>query len=230
MIKNSKIEWFWRAFWLILSIPAIVLGVLYCLLPSVVPVHYNINMIIDRMGSPLVFLVLAILPLIITVGLTIFSFCKKEMQNKTTFYFALTIVSIFVQYLGWLLYFISNSGKQLGDYAGFSLALLIVVPLGILFVVMGNISPRLPKNNLVGIRIKTNDPTVYKKVQYVGSIAMVICGIVLLLACLIFGLLHIDIGIFITLIVCLVLFILVVSVTQYRATKESKNSQQNLQN
>ena len=65
---------------------------------------------------------------------------------------------------------------------------LIFVILGVLFVVLGNVMPKVRRNNMIGLRTRwsKSGDAVWQKSQRFGGIASVICGILLLISTLFF--------------------------------------------
>ena len=162
--------------WLVLTCVFLILA------PDQVPVHFDINGNVDRMGSKFEYLLFPGVGLIAMYG-SMYSAKKSAKGNEKTV--AISMLCI----LGFLLVLTSYFMWKALDPATVAdglnrLALRgTMIGLMVLFIVLGNIMPKVQRNGTVGLRTKwsmAND-RVWQKSQRFGGFSSVICGIVLIL-------------------------------------------------
>ncbi|WP_343207913.1 SdpI family protein [Anaerolentibacter hominis] len=173
--------------WLFMIMPVIVLALVYHRLPEQIPAHMNAAGMIDRYGSRSE---LWMLPLF-TVGFGVFLMWllrveeKKEEGNTKVILIvnALSILTFHVIEYDWIYRaFRVSAGASSGSGSNTLLTMNLI--LGILFIGLGNIFPKLRRNRYVGIRlpwIVSND-IVWIKTHRIGGILFVLTGIADLLA------------------------------------------------
>ena len=153
--------------WIIAFIPLIITVILYGSLPDKVPMHFDINWNVDRYGhrSELIYACAAFLLMPLLFSAFIRNFEQKaagtdDEKAKAGFMSNIKVVTIIgiitsvvltVTYICILIFMfktISNTGTGLS----FDPTKPILIMLGILFIVMGNILPKTRKNSVVGLR------------------------------------------------------------------------------
>lgn len=228
MIKKEIIL---NVLWGLLAGGAIGLLIATCCLPSSVVIHINGLMQVDAVGSPFVMLPLSILPLGISVALIIVSITKVEIKSKNIFYLFMTVLNVFLLYIGWLMYGIANMGLALGDTVELSMAMLIIIPIAILFIIMGNFAPLVEPNRWFGLRLAkmTKDPIVWRKTQRMGGLVLFVSGFILLISAIVLGLLKLDVWIFLPLGLCIIASIVAPLVVAHRAVKQQSSTPETTQ-
>lgn len=134
-----------------LNLLAMIVGL--SLLGNHVPMHMNINMVIDAMGSPWWAIFLPIVAVLCAIGLFIeLKIRGEDYKNLKYLNIILYSISILFVYLGWLVFAFQASGLQIGDKIQVSLEMMIGIPIGFLFMIMGNYMPVIKQNKTLGIK------------------------------------------------------------------------------
>lgn len=164
--------------WLVLTCVFLILA------PDQVPVHFDINGNVDRMGSKFEYLLFPGVGLIAMYG-SMYSAKKSAKGNEKTV--AISMLCI----LGFLLVLTSYFMWKALDPATMAdglnrLALRgTMIGMMVLFIVLGNIMPKVQRNGTVGLRTKWsmyNDACWQKSQRFCGY-TMMILGIVGLVLC-----------------------------------------------
>lgn len=174
--------------------------VAFCMLPESVPVHININMEVDRIGSPYWLFILAFLPILINIGMICeLLFSKQNQKNKKVFHIIMTCISLLFIWMGWSMYALMTTGAQLGEKVNISMSLLVMLPLGLLFLVMGNYMPKIRQNRTLGIKLPwtIKNEECWRKTHIFGGYLMIIAGLIVCIGAIICGALNIDRYVFI---------------------------------
>lgn len=147
----------------------------YASLPDQVPSHFSLNGSADAYASK-GFLVLmglgvqVLLYLLLTFVLRIDPFWKTLQKRYSVILAFRDIIMVFMLFLFVATYLSARTGRLDMNLFG--------VGLGLLFIVMGNYMPRLPRNTFVGIRVPwtiTSD-IVWRKTHIVSGWLFVIGG------------------------------------------------------
>jgi uncharacterized membrane protein len=153
---------------------------LYPRLPASVPVHWDLNGTVDRFGGPaeaafmlplimlpVALLMLAILPRFIPGG-------ADFAGTRAVYYKLVAMVLWFMVYVQVLLGYM---------FRGIEIHLLGLLTLGagVLFILMGNLLPKLRRNPIAGARLPwaMQDPVVWVKTQRAAGISFMVLGAVL---------------------------------------------------
>jgi len=157
--------------------------------PSVqVPVHFNYNFEVDRMGSALMLIVVPAVTLLFSVGIAVEQKIRGRdyANNKPLTIFACGFVALFIA-LGWVLYAMLGSGAQMGERVDMPLDLVLGLGMSVLFVIMGNYLPVIRPNRTFGIRIAAtlNNEEVWRKTHRFAGPLFVIGGMISAVAALI---------------------------------------------
>lgn len=153
-------------------------------LPAIVPVHWNSVGEINGYGSKWTLLFLAAMPMVIYVGMGLTRKIdpkKAKIDKRPEIYefFRVLTSSIFIVLNAVILFGTCNQGVDITTIVPFII--------GVMLLVMGNYMPRIPQNYFLGFRIPwaLDNEKVWIRTQRMGGLAMVISGIVTILAGLI---------------------------------------------
>ena len=176
--------------WIMAFIPLIITVILYGSLPEKVPMHFDINWNVDRYGhrSELIYACAAFLLMPLMFSVFIRSFERKaagtdDEKAKAGYMSNIKVVTIIgiitsliltVTYICILIFMfktISNTGSDLS----FDPTRPIVILMGIMFMVIGNILPKTRRNSIVGLRCSWtyyNDVTWQKSNRFAALLIM----------------------------------------------------------
>ena len=189
----------------------IVLVVLICLLPDTVPIHFNVDMVVDRMGSPAWLVVFGILPVLIALGLILeLVLHKREYSNRRVIQIFMGALAVFFAWFGWVFYGIVSCGAEMGEKVPVSMSLLIMLPLGLILIVFGNYLPKIRRNRTLGLKLPwtLKNEECWNKTHRFSGYVTIIAGVILSIGAIICGVLDIDVYSFIFLGVAILLFII----------------------
>lgn len=189
----------------------VVLTVLICLLPDTVPIHFNVDMVVDRMGSPAWLVVFGILPVLIALGLILeLVLRKREYQNRRVIQIFMGALAVFFAWFGWVFYGIVSCGAEMGEKVPVSMSLLIMLPLGLIMIVIGNYLPKIRRNHTLGIKLPwtLKNEECWNKTHRFSGYVTIIAGAILSIGAIICGVLDIDVYSFIFFGVAILLFII----------------------
>lgn len=171
-------------FWVLPLAASLAYGAwLYPRLPDSVPVHWNIAGEADRYGSPAEAAFL--LPVVLAVLIGLMQAALPRLMPATPDYAATRRVyeQIVMMVLCFMLYMqVITAQAMLGRQI--ALTSWVVGGAGALFVLMGNLLPKLKRNVVAGVRLPwaLRDDVVWAKSQRAGGWAFVILGLVLVFA------------------------------------------------
>ena len=170
-----------KLFILIAAISFLISFMVVVQLPSIVPVHWNASGKIDGYGSKWILLILAAMPLIIYVGMGVTrkidpKKAKIDKRPEVYEFFRVMTSSIFIVLNAVILMATCNQDMDI--------SMMIPFVTGIMLIVMGNYMPRIPQNYFLGFRIPwaLDNEKVWIHTQRMGGLAMVISGIVTIIA------------------------------------------------
>ena len=210
----------------------IVLVVLICLLPDTVSIHFNVDMVVDRMGSPAWLVVFGILPVLIALGLILeLVLRKREYSNRRVIQIFMGALAVFFAWFGWVFYGIVSCGAEMGEKVSVSMSLLIMLPLGLILIVFGNYLPKIRRNRTLGLKLPwtLKNEECWNKTHRFSGYVTIIAGAILSIGAIICGVLDIDVYSFIFLGIAILLFIIaptIYSAVIYKkiAATENNNS------
>ena len=157
------------------------------MMPDQVPMHYNSAGEVDRMGSRYENLIFPACMVVTGVPL-ILAGRSKNMKRTEEIVLLSTGISILACFnvLNIVLLYKAMTYEQ-GATLGLDVLKLVMVFLGALFILLGNVMPKVRRNSLVGLRVSwtMKSDSVWQKSQRFSGITMVLCGVLLLLAALI---------------------------------------------
>lgn len=189
---------FWVLFGLVL-LNAIGFIVAVCMLPASVPVHINVEMLVDNVGSPAMLLILPLVALALVVALGAWLMFRKDEKNLRVLTIIMWVLSVLFVWLGWVFYAVAASGAALGEKVSLSMSLLVMLPLGLLLMILGNYMPKIRQNRTLGIKLPWTfkSEECWKKTHLFGGYAMLAAGALIVVGALICGLCGIDVYVFI---------------------------------
>ncbi len=220
-MKNKK--------WIYLLLTYFALGITLIMLPflpDTVPAHYNALDEVDRYGSKYELLILP--AMVIGFGYLmrgIAKFAEKQEQNegqknngKIVLLSGMGGLVLFNALTVYFLYTAFRQTENLNEMP-FEIYQLINLIFGILFVILGNVMPKVKKNDFFGVRLSYSmkNEVTWQKCQRFGGIAFMVCGLILIVASLL-GFRGIAASIF--LIALMLVYVLVVVIYSYQIAKK----------
>lgn len=149
-------------------------------LPEKVPTHFDAKWVCDDIGSRWSLLVIAFIPLIMSLILTIPIKLKMKQQPKVMAITSL-VCTLFFCAMFWLLYPIAASDLQIGDKLD-KPPFTVFLPMlfAALFIVLGNYIPVVKHNRFFGLRVKwtLENPQCWKVTHRFMGKLMVITGVI----------------------------------------------------
>ena len=171
-------------------LPLIVTLIALQFLPDQVPAHYNINNQVDRWGSKYESLILPVVN--IAMGYFMLGMAKytaKREENgsnneKICIITGLATLVLFNAMCGYFLYASFNSVDNLSS-APLDLIQLIFGLFGVMFIIVGNVMPKLKMNSMIGLRTpwSLKNEVTWKKSQHFAGITTIIAGIAMIIIC-----------------------------------------------
>ncbi len=175
----------WKILWAVCAVNFVLHLLVYPKLPGIIPVHWDGHGYVNGEGPRYTVLIMAVLPALILLLMKVLPKIDPRHANYEKFGriydgFAagMTLFMIVVSWMSELYVFgIIKEGSSLAG-------LLISVPLGILFIILGNYMPRVRQNYFFGIRTPwaLNDENNWQKTHRMGGFVFIIMGIVLIAA------------------------------------------------
>lgn len=122
----------------------------YPFLPDQIPIHWNINGVVDQMGQKHFILFPILIQLLIIFGFSFFRNIDPRKNNYSRFdsaYSTLTLtICLFIYAMELITLLVVYQPTLL------SVPTLITIGLGILFIVLGNKMPQIKQNYFIGIK------------------------------------------------------------------------------
>lgn len=207
---------------LLARLPLMVTLTSFFFLPDEVPVHFNSNNQVDRLGSkyellilPFVILFLGIIFMLIANHLD-----KKEKNGSNNYNILITvgicILAIF-NILTYVTIYLAFAGLQESATAPIDVLSLITLLFGFMMIVIGNIIPKAKMNSMLGLRTKwsMSSEDAWKKSQRFGGYAAIISGVLMIVESLIFS----EMTTIIVMLCIIVVMAIVDTVYSYYASK-----------
>lgn len=200
-------------------LPIIVIVAALFQMPDEVPMHYGADMIVDRFGSKYETLLFPVITVISGLIVLLFAHIagkseKNGVNNKRiTLIFGNCLLAVQNILLYYITYMQLNNVVYIPDVP-INLIQVIFLLIGVLFVIMGNLMPKLRMNSLVGLRTRWSmkSETAWKKSQLYGGICLIITGFVMIILAII------NANVFIY-IATLALAIIISTILSYAASK-----------
>lgn len=207
---------------LLARLPLMVTLTSFFFLPDEVPVHFNSNNQVDRLGSkyellilPFVIMFLGIIFMLIANHLD-----KKEKNGSNNYNILITvgicILAIF-NILTYVTIYLAFAGLQESATAPIDVLSLITLLFGFMMIVIGNIIPKAKMNSMLGLRTKwsMSSEEAWKKSQRFGGYAAIISGVLMIVESLIFS----EMTTIIVMLCIIVVMAIVDTVYSYYASK-----------
>lgn len=147
------------------------------------PLHWNINMEVDRYGSKWTLLIPCVACILIGIGYPIYRYCTRNnediQKNGKYELFCIIPTMILTIALGWVI--LGNVNTRLIERY---LPVSCCVFFGVLFILMANVMGKVRQNRYFGIKIKStlSNQTVWKKAHRLCGKLGVLGGFVMLAA------------------------------------------------
>ncbi len=156
------------------------------ILPDIIPVHYGPDGSADRYGSKFEALIFPIMSIIIGIGMTISAkyYSKKEnnrkYNEKAMYIVCECLLSVLLVLFVYFLYAQYNNVENLYSLK-INIGSLTLIVFGLLFVITGNIMPKVKRNSVIGMRTPwiMNDDDSWKRSQRFSGFTLVIGGIIM---------------------------------------------------
>ena len=184
------------------------------LMPNIVPIHINLDLIVDVMGSKWINLILAILPLLFVI-----------FQNIKSFDATMIVLCVFFIYLNWVWLFFTNSNLQLGEKINVPISLIVGMPIGILLIFMGYLLPYIKQNKFFGIKLPSTlkNEKVWNETHKFSGIVWIYTGFIIIISALICHVLNENLIFIIIMCSCLLILVILIP-TIYSIKIQSKIS------
>lgn len=174
------------AFLILSLINAMAVAIYIALSPlEVVPTHYGPNGTADAFGSKWTMLIMAVIPVLISI---IYAIVSAIMKNKESYktnkkYETRVVAVIFVMMLIFCWVFTIPTLNNMLTISGELVMPLIMMILGIVMVIMSNVLPKLKQNWSFGIKVRgtLKSETVWKKTHKFAGYTGVVAGLVVIL-------------------------------------------------
>ncbi len=181
-------------FKILAGLPLVATLVSLFFMPETVPVHFDINNQVDRWGSKYELLILPIVALVMGVVLMISAkrIDKKENSGNNN-YKVFTTVGIVIlavfNIISFYILYIGFTKAQTLDNMRLDIYSLLVLMFGIMFVIIGNVMPKIRTNHLLGIRNKwtKSSEIVWKKAHRVGGFISIFTGLIAIISSFVFS-------------------------------------------
>ena len=178
-----------KGYWIILALVllSVVVSVVFIsMMPDQVPMHYNAAGQVDRMGSKCENLLFPF-AMVIIGGAILLGGKKKDLKRSEEVVLLSTGISLLAIFnvLNVILLYKALTYEP-GSTLDMEVSKLLFVVFGLLFVVLGNVMPKVRRNSMIGLRTRwsKSSDAVWQKSQRFGGIVSVICGILLLIGAL----------------------------------------------
>lgn len=164
--------------WLVLTCVFLILA------PDRVPVHFDINGNVDRMGSKYEYLLLPGLGLIAMFGSTLGAKKAKDGNEKTVAIMTICLLTFMLVLFGYFMWKALDPATVSDGLDRLALRGTLLF-LMVLFIALGNITPKVRRNSAMGLRTKWSmyNDTCWQKSQRLCGYIMMLCGVLGLLLC-----------------------------------------------
>lgn len=160
-------------------------AVLLAFTPDTIPAHYNFAGEVDRFGSKYENLIFPFFSILIGGFFVLFARWQRKKGEATSekilLYTGATTLLFFTALGFFFMFKAITYDTSAAASVSIDIIKLVSIAIGILFVILGNIMPKMRRNSLFGLRTKwsmAND-NVWQKSQRFSGIASVICGLVM---------------------------------------------------
>lgn len=182
-----------KLFYILSVLPLVASIIALLFLPELIPAHYNIENKVDRWGSKYEILILPVVTILF--GQFLLLMCriakKQEVQGnnneKNGLIIGICSLLIFNIISGVMIYSDLSKAERL-SFASFEFDQILFFFVGIVFIVIGNVMPKLKKNSVLGFRTKHSmkNNEIWKKCQRILGVTIMITGTLIAIFSLIF--------------------------------------------
>ena len=185
--------------WILTTLTVISSVIMLFVLPDIVPVHFDVNGVVDRWGSKYEILILPILAIVSMLAFELFTKWYNKKINDTNYekekaemlsnIKVLNISTVIISFLFCglnipLLYTTYMQTYPEKNLPTVDVVNVVIIIMGIIFIVLGNYMPKAKNNPYVGFRCSWtlyNDNT-WRKSNRFASYGMMIAGLITLIA------------------------------------------------
>jgi len=195
-------------------------------LPEQVPIHININNVVDGYGSRWFVPLLGAIPLLLLLSMEIYHRCTKNninvQKNKKAENIVLTAIALFFVAVSWVPVVVA---KQITNQADLHMELIIGLPMGVLMIILGNFMGVIKQNHYLGVRTKCtlSNEEVWRKTHRKAAYWSVLAGVIMVISALTSYVVHNTIIFFAGLILSVVLLAAVPIIYSYVLYKRINN-------
>lgn len=194
---------------------------------DIIPMHFGIDGQPDQFGSKYFILIFPVFSLIVGVSmLLVAKYCNVTDNYRKYLFLTGTLVQII--FIVITITFVLYAFNYTDDAIAFDISKVIMPIFGILFIILGNIMPKVEKNRTLGMKTKWsmyNEVTWQKTHRFTGFV-----GVLVGVLCLILGLFFKDMVNFIILMSLLVVLMVSTTIASYIYYKEEKKKESQTQN
>lgn len=158
-------------------------------LPEIIPVHFNLYGVADNFAIRWTAPLFGLIPLIIIIAMMIYRHCtkniKKYKKNQRAENIVFYSLSIFLLALSWMPPLAALSTQN--GVASISFPIIILIPLGILMIILGNIMSIIKPNRYFGARTPwtLKNDRVWQKTHRKDAYVTIFSGIILIIGSII---------------------------------------------
>lgn len=217
-----------KVLWILGFLPAIVVGFVMKMLPSEIPIHFNLQGEVNGWESKYMLIAIAFIAILVNILIVLgLKVLKKqsdiEMNDKKRQAILGNIKVIITSgiitqiVINSLVYYIIFQSLELTKN-GFVDIKFLVILIGVAFLLFGNIMPRCKRNSIIGIRTKwsTSNDKAWKLSQLSGGKLFMVAGVLIILSACFFT----DINVIIAMSIIVSLLVIGIFVTSYMAYKK----------
>lgn len=170
----------------ILNLVGYTIGV--ALLPSPVPIHFDVTLTADAMGSAWVYLAFPAAAALISVAVWTAALSRNE-KNRTILMGLMSGIGAVFACIGWIFFALFSGGVGYGEEVPFPFALTFVLPFSLFIMWLGNYMPRVKPNRLLGIRTRAtlNSEEVWTKTHRLGGVLFFCAGVLSAISAVVFS-------------------------------------------
>lgn len=164
--------------WLLAVLPVVLTTALYTHLPAQVPVHWDLDGTVRYGGKGTIWL-LALLPVVVTALMRVLPKVDPRRKNYSRFqgYYDGAVLAMVLFFLGVFVVTLIESLRP----GTVSVGRTVTVGVGLLFLFLGNMMPKVKNNFFLGFRTPwtLSDPDVWNRTHRLGGILFFVLGVVL---------------------------------------------------
>lgn len=185
--------------WILSGLTLVLTIIMLSIFPDTIPVHFDINGVVDRWGSKYEMLVLPIMMVLCIVMFESISqkylkeaaSCDNEKKKAEILsnvkVLKLTLWIMLLMFTVMNVFFLYTSYSQVypeKNLPSFDVIKAVTITMGIIFIVMGNYMPKTRRNSTIGFRFPWTlyNDTTWNKSNRFASYVMMIAGVISIIA------------------------------------------------